>query len=65
MNNGNITKMRVIIAGIIGLITVIGAIILIYFDKTVGIEFYGLAILALAGVVGPEIAEIVVNRPKT
>jgi hypothetical protein len=55
VQNGNITKFRIIASGIIGVLTVGGGIFLLYNDVVVPNQFWYLGAAALVGVVGVDV----------
>jgi hypothetical protein len=52
VQNGGITKFRIIASGVIGLVTVIGGVFLLYHQIAVPDLFWYISIGALSGVVG-------------
>ena len=64
MDNGNITKFRIIASGVIGLVAISGGIFLLYSGVEVPSTFWYLAAAALVGVVGVDILATVVNKYK-
>ena len=64
MDNGNITKFRIIASAIIGLVAISGGIFLLYSGVEVPSTFWYLAAAALVGVVGVDILATVVNKYK-
>ena len=64
MDNGNITKFRIIASAVLGFITIGGGIFLLYSGVEVPGTFWYLAAAALVGVVGVDILATVVNRIK-
>lgn len=61
MQNGNITKFRIVASGIIGLLTVGGGIFLLYCKVEVPVQFWYIAAAALVGVVGVDVLASIVN----
>ena len=55
VNNGNITKFRIVASGIIGMLTVGGGIFLLYSGVEVPNPFWYLGAAALVGVVGMDV----------
>jgi hypothetical protein len=64
MQNGKLTAVRVIASGIIGVLAVAGGVFLLHEGHAIPVEFWGIAALAIAGVVGADIAAAVYNRLK-
>ena len=52
VQNGNITKFRIVASGVIGLVSIVGGVFLIYTEHEVPSMFWYIAIGALSGVVG-------------
>ena len=61
MQNGNVTRFRIVASGLIGLIAVGGGIFLLYNGIPVPDLFWYLAAGALAGVVGVDVLASIVN----
>lgn len=64
MQNGNITKFRIVASGIIGFLTVGGGIFLLYSQVEVPPQFWYLGAAALVGVVGADVLASIVNKVK-
>lgn len=61
MQNGRLTTIRVIAAGLLGLVGTVGGIFLLYSDKLVPIEFWGIVIISILGVVGVDVAAAIIK----
>lgn len=64
VQNGGITKFRIISSGIIGLVAIIAGSLLLYFGVEVPQLFWYIAIGALGGVVGVDLLTSVVKSVK-
>ena len=64
MYNGNITKFRIIASGLIGILTIIGGIFLLYSGIVVPNLFWYLAVAAVGGVVGADVLASVIKKYK-
>ena len=64
VQNGNITKFRIIASGVIGLITIIAGSALLYFGVEVPQLFWYIALGALGGVVGMDLIASVIKGIK-
>ena len=61
MQNGNITKFRIVASGLIGLVTIGGGIWLLHSGVEVPEKFWYVAAAALVGVVGVDVLASIVN----
>jgi len=61
MQNGNITKFRIVSSAIIGLLTVGGGIWLLYCGVEIPVQFWYIGAAALVGVVGVDVLASIVN----
>ncbi|MCK5307168.1 MAG: hypothetical protein KAJ73_01020 [Zetaproteobacteria bacterium] len=64
VQNGNITKFRIIASGLIGLLTIGGGIFLLYSGVEVPTMFWYLAVAAVGGVVGVDVLVSIFNKGK-
>ena len=64
MQNGNITKFRIIASGLIGLLSIGGGIFLLYSGVEVPEKYWYLGAAALVGVVGVDVLGTIVNKYK-
>jgi hypothetical protein len=64
VQNGNITKFRIVASAIIGFLTIGGGIFLLYCKVEVPAQFWYIAGAALVGVVGADVLASIVNKVK-
>ena len=64
MYNGNITKFRIIASGLIGILTIIGGIFLLYSGIVVPNLFWYLAVASVGGVVGADVMASLISKAK-
>jgi len=65
IQNGKLTAIRVIAAALLGLIGTAGSIVLLYFDKEIPLQFWGIVAIAILGVVGVDIAAAILSSIKS
>jgi len=61
MQNGKLTTIRVIAAGLLGLVGTAGGIFLLYAGKEVPTPFWGIVIISILGVVGVDVAAAIIQ----
>jgi len=64
VQNGNITKFRIIASGIIGLVSIIAGSILLYYNIEVPNLYWYISLGALGGVVGMDLIASVIKGIK-
>ena len=61
MQNGKLTTIRVIAAGLLGLVGMAGGIFLLYSTRVVPREFWIIVIISIMGVVGVDVAAAIIK----
>ena len=61
LQNGNLTKIRVIASALIGLVAVLGGVYLLAHGTEVPNQFWMISAIAILGVVGVDVAAAILN----